>query len=187
MPKSNKPRKPYKQKNRAQYSLFLNFENKEGMKRAFERVEFIAEETLVYGTCDSDDVGAIRDFLNLGTTLIAIGHHVPKDFEEKYAEVYGYCIDLFESYYLRTLHKKIFTATADEINGIRLAVILAASVIQDEFEKEPAFVLDCFRGTKRITDSVAQRKPHIDKDFLNRAVRQAASSSIRDLCAIARQ
>ncbi len=179
MPKSKKPRKPYKAKKRAQYRLFFSFENKEGLKDAFATVQTIAEMSLPRGVCDESHVTQLRDFLNLGTSLIGVGHYVREDFEQEYGEEYAKCVNLFESYNHRAVTRGIYTATGDEINGIRRAIQIAGEVINAEFEHEPAFVLDCYLGTKRITDNVSGRKPFmLDKDLLNRQIRIAASQTI---------
>ena len=177
MPKSKKPRKQYKPKLRATYRQYFRPEDIQGLKETFTRIENMAEITLPLGRCTADDVSVFRDYLNTATTLIGCGHHVRKDFWDEYGAEYSQCLDRFETYLKRTLQTNNYTATADEIKGIRRGIEIAGAVINAEFDLEPAWVLDCYRGTKQITDK-AQGKQALDQGFLNRQIKRIAASSV---------
>lgn len=176
MPKSKKPRKTYKPKNRPIYRQYFRPEDQQGLKEAFTRVESLAEFTLPLGKCSADDVAVFRDYLNTATTLISCGNYIRPDFWDEYGDEYSRCIDCFETYLKRTIETNKFTATGEEIKGIRRGIEIAGAVINAEFELEPAWVLDCYRGTKHLTDKV-KGKVSFDEGFLARQVKRIAASN----------
>ena len=152
MPTSKKPRKAYVARHRPTYAFYLPEKNKERLKELFTNIECIVEVKLPRGTCNMDDVRMMRDMLNLATALLHLGHHMVDDASELVRPEWKALQDAFCAFYKRAQEERKFTCYASEINAMREGFEIAGQIVRDEFEREPAWVLDCFYGLTEFLD-----------------------------------
>jgi len=170
MPKSKKPRKAYVHRMRPTYAQVLPRRHIDGLKELFVNIALIVEVKLPRGTCTIEDVRMMRDYLNLGTTLLHLGHHIRPDLATEVEADWRRMSDAFAAFYKRS-NSGCFTCYAQEITALRDGFALVDEIIKEEFEREPAWVLDCFygvthflegRGTGRVTVEMSAVEKRIE-------------------------
>lgn len=172
MPTSKKPRKKYVPRLRPQYAQFLPQRTKDELSEIFTNIEIIVEVKLPRGTLCKQDVAMMRDYLNLGTALLHLGHQIPPEFALEVDRVWRSTQDAFGALYRRSRETDCYTAYATEINALRDGFAQIGEVIRFVFEREPAWLLDVFHGVKVVTDGKGYQRVSVDMDALERKVLQ---------------
>jgi hypothetical protein len=178
MPKTKKTRRKYKPRHRPTYALFLRQADMDRLREMFADIECVVEIKLPRGTCTLQDVYMMRDYLNLGTTLLHLGHHVQEKYVEAVEHDWRTMQDAFETFYKRAMKQHCFTCYASEINVLRDGFILLGEVILAEFEREPAWVLDCFYGLTEFLDRGEGKRVSVDMDVLEANIRRIRSQRL---------
>ncbi|QTI81467.1 hypothetical protein IAI58_19180 (plasmid) [Roseomonas marmotae] len=178
MPTSKKPRKRYVPRHRPQYAQFLPQRTKDDLTEIFTNIELIVEVKLPRGTLCQQDVAMMRDYLNLGTALLHLGHHIPQEFILEVDKVWRETQDAFGALYRRSRETGCYTAYASEIVTLRDGFAQIGEVIRFEFEHEPAWLLDVFHGVKIVTDGKGYQRMSVDMDALERKVLQVRSARL---------
>ena len=164
MPKSSKPRKRYVRRVRPTYSLMLPQKHIDGLKDMFVNIALAVEVKLPRGTCTMDDVRMMRDYLNLGTTLLYLGHHIREDLRDEVESEWNAMTDAFGAFYKRAA-AGCFTCYAGEIAAMREGFSIVDEVVKEEFEREPAWVLDCFYGVTHFLEDKGHGTKFIPVDM----------------------
>lgn len=158
MPKTKKTRRPYMGRFRNRYEIFVPRLELDEIQALFRHVQLTIEITLPRGACDTEDVARMRDMLNFATVLIYAGHVFDQEaFDRDSAGKWRDFQEHFRVFYGRTIERKIFTATGDELRAFRDGFEVAGTIVHDELEAEPVWCLKCFAWMKRQTDGPAAR------------------------------
>lgn len=153
MPSNKKPRKSYQPGRWKQYAMYLPAKSINGLKDIFANIECLVEITLPTGKLSTTDLYMMRDYLNLGTALLYLGKHIRPELKEEVDAEWDAMTDAFGELYRRQGKTGSATCYASEITALRDGFTLVGQVIREEFEREPAWVLDVFHGVKVYTDS----------------------------------
>lgn len=153
MPKSRKPRRPYTGRFKDTHAIFVPRREVDEIQALFREVQLIVEVTLPRGACTKEHVAKMRDMLNFTTVLIYAGKVFDRDaFDRNNGALWRNFQERFLSYYSRTIDKKIFTATGDELRAFQDGFEVCGTVVHDELEAEPVWCLKCFSWMKSQTD-----------------------------------
>lgn len=181
MPKSKKSRqKKYRPETKhvGSYVMMLAPEDKVLLESIFTNVSCAVEFKLHRGAMTLDDAQMLRDYVNLGTALSITGNHIDHQFFEDETRAKWLRFQrTFHSFYQRAVHKKSFTCTAEEVEGIREGCVIADEMFRIEMKEEPAWVFSNLLYIKEITDSpgckTVQADPATMREAIVRIVRRS--------------
>jgi len=180
MPKSKKPRKRHNPgKVLPSHHQFIQQKDLDALKSLFTKMELITEITLPTGKCKKEDVDAMGDFVNLGFTLLHFGNYIEPTLKTTADKEFADLFQSFSNLYERSERTGSMTCYASELNGIRDGMAVIGDIVREEFEREPAHVLDCYYGMNEYVFTEYTPGTKFDVEKLKRTIDRVKSQPIQ--------